>query len=626
MGDNNKNSISTELEDFVEDTPDFEEKIEITEIPVQKELYKIPKRFGSIPVDELPLGCDPEKQYYKIYPRVSLPFQRVERISFGHPELEPNRLFFGDNLHVMRMLPSNSIDLIYLDPPFFSGRHYNVIFGDSNEVRSFSDIWEGGMPGYLTWLNARLLEMKRLLKPTGSIYVHCDWHASHYIKVEMDKIFGYDNLLNEIVWGYSHGGRSGKTFGKKHDIIFWYRKGKKWLFNSKDPRIRIKMKSGSMSFGGKLRTDEDGRQYRLVYGTKTKEGKTKYYKYYLDEGKVPEDYWTDINSIQSQSPERIGYPTQKPEKLLERIIAATTDEGDIVADFFCGGGTTPVVAQKLNRRWIASDISRIAVAVTSDRISKIYTGAEGQETLKPVRDFTIEYWGMYEIPTLTRLTDEEFRQFVITAFNGRVAAADDFVHGYKMRVPLYVGSVSQEKPITKEEVISFSKNILEKKDLRHGIMLGWAFTPGAQDAARKIEEEGKATMEFVKISLIPIESQEFRREIVEKHREYTDLLTFILPPEIMLNIERVGPRRYEFDISESVSLNGGEIMNVQWDFDHKGGRFKSTQGYSFIRTKDNKPMLTVSYEFPRSSKKKIACKVQDDKGGENTKTVDLEVK
>lgn len=123
-----------------------------------------------------------------------------------------NRLFFGDNLHVMRQLPSESIDLIYIDPPFFSGRNYNVIFGDRNEVRSFSDIWEAGMPGYLVWLNARLWEMKRLLKPTGSIYVHLDWRASHYVKVEMDKIFGSGGVdgkeagfRNEIVWCYSIG-------------------------------------------------------------------------------------------------------------------------------------------------------------------------------------------------------------------------------------------------------------------------------------------------------------------------------------------------------------------------------------------------------------------------------------
>ncbi len=198
----NKQHVNEELGSYDQETPQLELE-QITKLPEQTNFYKVPRRFGSIPVDELPLGCDKKEQYYKIYPRISLPLQKVERISFGHPELDPNHLFFSDNLHVMRMLPSESIDLIYIDPPFFSGRNYNVIFGDANEVRSFTDIWEDGMPWYLMWLNARLLEMKRLLKPTGSIYVHLDWHAAHYVKVEMDKIFGYDNFLNEIVWCYS---------------------------------------------------------------------------------------------------------------------------------------------------------------------------------------------------------------------------------------------------------------------------------------------------------------------------------------------------------------------------------------------------------------------------------------
>jgi hypothetical protein len=170
---------------------DEEERVEA--LPEQEEFWRPPVRFGSIPVEKEPLGWDKRKGFYKLFPRVSLPFQIVERVSFGHPDLPANRLIWGDNLHVMRQLPSESIDLIYIDPPFFSGRQYNIIFGDQNEVRSFTDIWEGGMPGYLIWLNARLYEMKRLLKKTGSIYVHCDWHASHYIKVEMDKIFGYEN-------------------------------------------------------------------------------------------------------------------------------------------------------------------------------------------------------------------------------------------------------------------------------------------------------------------------------------------------------------------------------------------------------------------------------------------------
>lgn len=160
--------------------PIAEEKDEALDaLPAQEKFWEPPKRFGSVPVEKEPLGWDRRKGFRKLFPQVMLPTQVVERVSFGHPELEPNRLFWGDNLHVMRQLPSESIDLIYIDPPFFSGRQYNVIFGDQNELRSFSDIWEGGMPGYLIWLNARLYEMKRLLKKTGSIYVHCDWHASH---------------------------------------------------------------------------------------------------------------------------------------------------------------------------------------------------------------------------------------------------------------------------------------------------------------------------------------------------------------------------------------------------------------------------------------------------------------
>src|SRR5205809_900917 len=132
----------------------------------------------------------------------------------------------------MRQLPSKSIDLIYIDPPFFSGRQYNVIFGDQNELRSFSDIWEGGMPGYLIWLNARLYEMKRLLRKTGSIFVHCDWHASHHIKVEMDKIFGYDRLLNEAVWHYkSFHGNVKSYYPRKHDVLLLYTKGDEWTFH-----------------------------------------------------------------------------------------------------------------------------------------------------------------------------------------------------------------------------------------------------------------------------------------------------------------------------------------------------------------------------------------------------------
>ena len=189
--------------------PEIEDRDERADaLPDQEAFWRPPVRFGSVPVEKEPLGWDRRKGFRKLFPRVSLPFQVAERVPFGHPELEPNRLFWGDNLHVMRQLPSESIDLIYIDPPFFSGRQYNVIFGDRNELRSFSDIWEGGMPGYLIWLNARLYEMKRLLKKTGVIAVHLDYHAGHYVKVEMDKIFGSSYFINEIIWFYKTGSTS----------------------------------------------------------------------------------------------------------------------------------------------------------------------------------------------------------------------------------------------------------------------------------------------------------------------------------------------------------------------------------------------------------------------------------
>ena len=201
-----------------------------------------------------------------------------DHISFGSPELPPHKLYLGDNLYVLRGLPSECIDLIYIDPPFFSNRTYTQIWGDDNEVRSFNDIFQDGMFSYLAWLNARLWEMKRVLKATGSIYVHCDWHASHYIKCEMDKVFGYDNFVNEIVWHYSQGGKSTAHFARKHDVLLWYRKGASTSFNDKDVRLPLtphKQSTSGQNYGGCMGADDDGREYVEKWGT----GKKKLYRY-----------------------------------------------------------------------------------------------------------------------------------------------------------------------------------------------------------------------------------------------------------------------------------------------------------------------------------------------------------
>jgi adenine-specific DNA-methyltransferase len=440
-------------------------------LPQQEEFWRPPVRFGSVPVEKEPLGWDRRKGFRKLFPQVMLPFQVVERIGFGHPQLETNRLLWGDNLHVMRQLPTESIDLIYIDPPFFSGRQYNVIFGDQNELRSFSDIWEGGMPGYLIWLNARLYEMKRLLKKTGSIYVHLDWHSVHYVKAEMDKLFGYDNFRNEIVWksGVVKGAKAtSKKYGRITDSILFYTKTQDYFF--KTPYKPIDLNDPKNKF---VHKDKDGRLYSRdnPLGDYSEESIKKFEKQgriyltkggkrqlirYMDEveGIAVGNSWDDINVINQVAKERIGYPTQKPERLLERIILASSKEGDVVADFFCGGGTTPAVAQRLGRHCIACDQSRVAVAITEDRLTRQVEEQTGK--MFPVPDFTVEHWGVYEAQRLAQAPPGQFRAFVLRAFGAVADEHDAGIDGYKGAVPVWVGGPDQKKGVTAQNVQDFS--------------------------------------------------------------------------------------------------------------------------------------------------------------------------
>jgi DNA modification methylase len=593
------------MEAYIPPTDD-EERVEA--LPQQEEFWRPPVRFGTIPVEKEPLGWDKRKGFYKLFPRVSLPFQIVERVSFGHPDLPANRLIWGDNLHVMRQLPSESIDLIYIDPPFFSGRQYNIIFGDQNEVRSFTDIWEGGMPGYLIWLNARLYEMKRLLKKTGSIYVHCDWHASHYIKVEMDKIFGYENFLNEIIWHYSAGAVGKKHFGRKHDTILRYGKTKDTAFYPDNIRVPY----------------ADSTLQRLMYsGAREKNIE----KVLQRGGKVPTDVW-EIGIVQGNSVERIGYPTQKPEALVERIIKASTQEGDVVADFFCGGGTTPAVAQRLGRRWIACDQSRVAVAVTADRLIR---GAQQLQMDLAIPDFTVEYWGVYEARRLSQMPEREFRAFIVRCFGAtpNTDPNEPHIHGYKGSVPVWVCPPDARYEVSNTDVVAFANAVrrsirYQQSDLRDGVMLGWAFTPEAREAAEQLRQRAGVDVNFIRLELIRIDSPRFRQHVASlstNHADYENFLTFIQPPRVEVGYERVASLTYRFDVSDTVVVNpGARIINVQWDFDYDGRQFRSTQGYAL-----SKASAPVVYKFPRAGKFTIACKVQDDKGGEAMWVGEIEV-
>ena len=279
--------------------------------------------------------------------------EQTSRLAFGDRASLPNQLVCGDNLQVMANLPSGSVDLIYMDPPFGTGQARTGSGG-----AHYRD--PGGDPaGFVTWLMPRLTESHRLLAEHGSIFVHLDYRAVHYIKVALDGVFGYGRLINEIVWCYSVGGKSRRSFGRKHDTILWYGRGDRYHFDGDAVRVARKQKSHMRKVRG-----PDGQWVQEKTDRKT----GRVYRYPVAAGKIPEDWWTDIETLNHSDGERCGWPTQKPERLLERIVRAASRPGQLVADWFAGSGTTAVVAQGSGRRFLAVDRSATAIALAATRL------------------------------------------------------------------------------------------------------------------------------------------------------------------------------------------------------------------------------------------------------------------
>lgn len=344
--------------------------------------------------------------------------------------LEHGTLYYGDCLDWMREFPDDCVDLLYLDPPFNSNANYNMIFGESNgvsaQLRAFTDTWKwnaeavervqmirnavahpahraieaaydllgnSGMMSYLSYMAERLVEMKRLLKPTGSIYFHCDPTASHYIKIILDTIFGHKNFRNEIVWCYSRpSAPKQRQLSRVHDIIFWYSHGDNWCFNPDEIRQPYAPSSRA-------------REGYSAAASKVAEGNVELHK----DGKFPES-WVYIPPVKGNSRESLSYPTQKPIALLERIIKAGSNKGDVVLDPFCGCGTTIEAAHKLGREWIGIDISSFAIDVVINRrltpagIASKYAGIPadlmGAKQLASDRPLDFETWAIQRVEGL----------------------------------------------------------------------------------------------------------------------------------------------------------------------------------------------------------------------------------
>jgi DNA modification methylase len=413
--------------------------------------------------------------------------------SQGGSTIKTNVLYYGDNLDILRRyIPDESVDLVYLDPPFNSDRNYNVIFKDESgrqsdgEILAFEDTWHWGpnaeatyafltetarhqgripdtvstiiaalhrgiganqMMAYLVEMAVRLVELRRVLKPTGGLYLHCDPTASHYLKVVLDAIFGPEHFRNEVIWKRSHGHNSANRYGASHDVLLFYGKTERgvWnrVFQGYDPEYLDKHYR---------HVDADGRRYKHENPTGAgisrgvtgqpwrgidptakgrhwargpeemdrldaeglihwpdKPGAWPYIKLYLDDmGGVPaQDLWADIAPINMVAKERLGYPTQKPLALLERIISASSNSGDVVLDPFCGCGTALVAAQKLDRKWIGIDVTYLSIAVMRARLKDTFgladvevigqpTEVEGARQLaqSPEGRYQFQWWAL----------------------------------------------------------------------------------------------------------------------------------------------------------------------------------------------------------------------------------------
>jgi adenine-specific DNA-methyltransferase len=329
-----------------------------------------------------------------------------------------NLLLHGDCLEIIgnyRDLLQEQVRLIYIDPPFLSGTEYTIKTrsgGDSQEAdmlheqKTYSDRWEGGIQEYLEFMRIRLEAMKPLLRDDGSLWVHLDWHVSHYVKVILDELFGYSNFINEIVWKRTNSPKAqSRGFGSQHDVILVFahdatkfrtqqicrahneKSRRPYSYKDKKGRFRlIEIEAqGIQRTEGRKQFEWRGRTAPYLYRSETldewwnsgliyksKNGRYTKKQYLTDVPGVPiSDLWIDIHPVQGASKEYTGFLTQKPEALLERIIEAATEQGDIVADFFVGSGTTIVAAERMKRRWFACDSSEAALGIAKERLCQI---------------------------------------------------------------------------------------------------------------------------------------------------------------------------------------------------------------------------------------------------------------
>jgi DNA modification methylase len=472
--------------------------------------------------------------------------------------LDTQTIYCGDNLDRLRQMPAACVDLIYIDPPFNSNRNYEVFWGEAKEKRAFEDR-HASTKAYIDYMRPRCEHLARVLKPTGSFYYHCDWHASHYVKVMLDQIFGENNFQNEVIWkrssAHSDAKQGSKHFGRLHDTLFFCT-GHPEDFTWNQLYLPLGLSYTESHYA---QIDENGRRYQWtdltgpggaakgnpfyeVLGVKgywrykpermeelirqgrvaiPPKGRVPRYKRYLDESKgVPlQSVWDDLPPVNSQAKEAQKYPTQKPIGLLERIVKASSNPEDIVLDAFCGCGTALVAAERLGRRWIGIDISPTACRVMAKRLEKdcglildkhfrLLDMPRDEGELRRLPPFEFENWAviaMGGIPNRAKVGDKgiDGRIYPVSGMPERRGNGSGELNFMDVWHPI---QVKQKDKAGRPDIDSFEA-VMMREERTVGFFVSFDFT---SDAKAEIEAFRKRTGRFIVPKTV--------REILEEER------------------------------------------------------------------------------------------------------------
>jgi adenine-specific DNA-methyltransferase len=602
--------------------------------------------------------------------------------SEGRPDWR-NRLIWGDKKYVLPALLdefAGVIDLIYIDPPFATGQDFSfpVQLGDTKftkepsvlEVKAYRDTWRTGLDGYLEWFYGMALHLHALLAETGSAYIHVDPGVSHYVKPLLDEVFGRDRFRGEIIWkrstAHSDTKQGRRQFGGIHDVLLFYTKSDKWAWSPDhipydDEYVQTKYRHIEPGTGRRYRLDnltgpggaaKGNPSYEVMGVTRywrysrekmdsliaegrilqTKEGGVPQYKRYLDEmpGVPIQDVWTDLMPVNSMANERIGYPTQKPEALLERILRTSSREDDLVLDCVCGSGTTAVVAEKLQRRWIACDMGRFAIHTARKRLLSI----------PEVRPFVVQNLGKYERQLWQSSEFGEkaiahstaYRNFVLELYLARPINGYTWIHGLKNGRMVHVGTV--DAPVTVGDIrqiaIEFRKVMgagVDAPTSKSVDILGWDFAFEVNEVARQEAAKSGIEMRFVRIP----------REVLDKQAVEQGDIRFFELAALSVKVKQSG-RQVALSLDNfviPVDDVPAEVQKAvthwsQWidywavDWDNKGDAFHNE--WQEYRSRQSPELaLSVSHEYPETGEYEIVVKVIDILGNDTTKTIPLKV-